>query len=81
MKRQSIMETYKELQAVKNMAWASNVPSISPDPIVMDYTQRNGRREGLLYNNRIFFGYINPSQQRKDEYDVNRTWILNNFPK
>lgn len=81
MKRQSIMETYRELQAVKNMNWASNTPSVSPDPMVMDYTKRNGRREGLLYNNRILSGYINPSQQRKDEYDVNRTWILNNFPK
>ena len=55
--------------------------SITPDKMVIDYTIRNGRREGLLYNNRIFFGYINPSQQRKDEYDVNRTWILNHFPK
>jgi hypothetical protein len=44
MKRQSIMETYRELQAVKNMNWVSNTPSVSPDPMVMDYTKRNGRK-------------------------------------
>jgi hypothetical protein len=79
MKRQSIMDTYKELLAVKN--WPSAQPSIMPCPMVMEYTEKHGRREGLLYNNRIFFGYINPSQQRKDEYNVNRDWILANFKK
>jgi hypothetical protein len=78
--RQSIMQTYKELKAVRdNSTWP--VPSVMPDPTVMDYTERNGRKEGLLYNNRILSGYINPSQKRKDEYNVNREWILANFPK
>lgn len=81
MARQSIMDTYKELQAIKNMDWASNEPAIQPCPIVMEYTIKRGRKEGLLYNNRILSGYINPSQKRKDEYDVNREWILANFPK
>jgi hypothetical protein len=53
----------------------------SPDPIVIEYAKRNGRKEALLFNNRIFFGYINPSQKCKDEYDVNREWILKNIPK
>src|SRR6478752_6452571 len=54
--RTSIMTTYKELMAVKNdTRWASNQPAITPDPMVMEYTEKHGRREGLLYNNRIFF--------------------------
>lgn len=73
------MDTYKEIKA----AYASHTaaPSIVPDPMIMEYTEKHGRREGLLYNNRIFFGYINPSQKRKDEYNVNRDWILANFKK
>ena len=76
------MNTYKELTAIKNdTRWPSNHPAITPDPIVMEYTEKHGRREGLLYNNRIFFSFINPSQKRKDEYNVNRSWILANFKK
>lgn len=76
------MDTYNELLAVRNDSrWPSHQAhqAITPDPIVMEYTKKNGRKEGLLYNNRIFFGYINPSQIRKDEYTVNRQWILDNF--
>lgn len=45
---------------------------------VIEYARKYGRKEALLFNNRIFFGYINPSQLRKDEYDINRDWILKN---
>lgn len=77
-----IMDTYKELMAIKNdKRWPSASPLIMPDPIIMDYTNTHGRREGLLLNNRIFFMYINPSKRRKDEYEVNRNWILANFKK
>lgn len=81
--RQTITQTYNELKAIKNMDWPSNhaTPAIMPDPMVMEYTEKNGRKAGLGYNNSIFFGYIRPSQQRKDEYNVNRDWILANFPK
>lgn len=74
------MNTYRELMAVKNMNWPSNNPSVKPDRDVVEFTKKNGRREGLLYNNRILFGYINPSEKRKEEYEVNRKWILANFP-
>lgn len=78
--RNSIMTTYNEIKAAySSYVWPT--PSVMPCPMVMDYTERNGRREGLLYNNRIFFGYIKPSQLRKDEYEVNRQWILANFKK
>lgn len=50
-----------------------------PDPLVIEYTEKHGRKEGLLFNNRIYFSYINPTQQQKDEYEFNRTWILENI--
>ena len=52
---------------------------IQPDPLVVEYTEKHGRKKGLLFNNRIYFSYINPTQQQKDEYEFNRTWILDNF--
>lgn len=54
-------------------------PAVSVDPVIVDYAATHGRKDTLLYNNRLFFGYIRPSQRQKDEYDVNRTWILNHF--
>lgn len=80
--RQNIMTTYKELMAVKNDSrWPLSQPVVTPDPMVIAFTEKHGRREGLLYNNRILFGYMRPSQLRKDEYTTNRDWILKNFPK
>lgn len=54
-------------------------PAISVDPVIVEYAKTHSRKDTLLYNNRLFFGYIRPTQQRKDEYDVNRTWILKHF--
>lgn len=56
-----------------------NTPDVSVDPAIVEYAKTHSRKDTLLYNNRLFFGYINPSQQQKDEYDVNRTWILKHF--
>jgi hypothetical protein len=60
-----------------------NTP-VTADPIVIDYTRRNGRREGLLYNNRLHtFGRGDGRIELKnaDQYEANRTWILENFKK
>lgn len=54
-------------------------PVISVDHFIVDYAATHSRKDTLLYNNRIFFGYINPSEVRKAEYDVNRKWILDHF--
>lgn len=54
-------------------------PAVSVDPAIVEYAKTHNRKDTLLYNNRLFFGYINPSQQRKDEYSVNRSWILAYF--
>lgn len=43
---------------------------------VINYALNHTRKETLLYNNRLFAMYINPSEQRKNEYSVNRDWIL-----
>jgi hypothetical protein len=67
---------------VQSRTWASASavsPDASVDPAIIAYAKTHIRKDTLLYNNRIFFGYINPSQKRKDEYDVNRTWILKYF--
>lgn len=74
------MQEYKELMMIKNNpAWPSNQKEIMVDSVIVNYAKNHSRKETLLYNNRIFFGYIRPSEQRKKEYDVNRIWILNNF--
>jgi hypothetical protein len=76
------IQIYGEIsESTREAARVQRVEIVEPDPSVIDYTRRNGRKEGLLYNNRIFFGYIRPSQKRKDEYEVNREWILANFKK
>lgn len=51
----------------------------SVDPVISEYAKAHNRKDTLLYNNRIFFGYIRPSQRQKEEYDINRTWILAHF--
>lgn len=52
---------------------------IEVDWNVVDYAKTHTKKETLLYNNRIYAGYVNASQQRKDEYSVNREWILAHF--
>lgn len=46
---------------------------------IIDYANSHNRSETLLYNNRCFMMYINPSVLRKDQYEENRLWILNHF--
>jgi hypothetical protein len=43
------------------------------------FAKENGRREGLLYNNRLFFGILKPEQKHKDQYEANRNWIRKNI--
>lgn len=68
------------IQSRMNMT-ATTASCISVDPVIVEYAQMHDRKDTLLYNNRLFFGYIRPSQAIKDQYDINRTWILNHFPK
>lgn len=83
--RQTINQTYQEIKAA--YAFTMPIPTIMPDPMVMDYTERNGRKEGLLYNNRIHWmtsgdGNIVPTGfGSTEQYNVNRDWILANFKK
>lgn len=64
---------------VQSRLSAIAAPVICVDPFIVDYAATHNRKDTLLYNNRLFFGYIRPSQQHKDQYDVNRTWILKFF--
>lgn len=88
MPRQNIMQTYKELMMIKYPPnFVKHKPSIQPDPNVVAYTNKYGRREGLLYNNRIHFTnsgdgkIVHTGLAPKEQYDINRDWILKNFPK
>ena len=41
------------------------------------FAKQNGRKQGLLYNNRLYLGVANPSEKEKKQYEANRLWILN----
>lgn len=42
------------------------------------FAKKNGRREGLLYNNRLYIGIVNKQDKHKQQYEANRQWILKN---
>lgn len=56
-------------------------PSYAPvkpkgvDQFVFDFAQKNSKRETYLYNNRLFFGIVNPTQKDKDRYNANWEYI------
>jgi hypothetical protein len=52
-----------------------------PTSDMLDYVKSHNRKDSLLYNNRLFFGYINPSKKRISEYEENRFFILKYFNK
>lgn len=43
------------------------------------YAKTHSRSETLRYNNNLYFGIINPKQVHKDQYETNRTFILNKY--
>jgi hypothetical protein len=67
------------VQSRMGMKTTQTNPVATVDPFITQYAENHDRKDTLLYNNRVFFGYIRPSQQVKDQYDINRTWILNHF--
>lgn len=48
-------------------------PAVNPD--IIEYAQKFGKTEAYLLNNRLFFGYRNPSALRKAEYTANWKYI------
>lgn len=42
---------------------------------VIDYAKKYGKKEAYLYNNRLLAFYINPSELRKQEYNINHEYI------
>jgi hypothetical protein len=52
-----------------------NLPTID----MLNYVKTHNKKDSLLYNNRLFFGYVNPSDKRKAEYSANRLFILKHF--
>jgi len=46
---------------------------------VADYALNHTRSETLKYNNKLYFGVVNPKQVHKDQYNTNRNFILEFF--
>ena len=42
------------------------------------FAKKNGRKQGLLYNNRLYISVFNKLDCHKKQYEANRKWILNN---
>ena len=36
--------------------------TLNPTTEILNYVTSHSRRDSLLYNNRLFFGYVNPSE-------------------
>lgn len=47
--------------------------------VVAIFAKENGRKEGLLYNNRLYLSIFNPQEKHKQQYAANRNWILNYY--
>lgn len=80
--RTTITAEYKMLKAEREAAtWPT--PSVMPEQFLMDYTEKHGRKEGLLLNNRMHVAGIDGTLRftNEDQYNVNRDWILANFKK
>lgn len=76
MKREGIMTTYKNILTA-NRSWdmVRNANKISVDKNVILFAEKHGKKEAYLYNNRLFFGQINPTEKHKEQYNVNWNYI------
>ena len=77
MKRESIMTTYKNLIEMNKSfdMVLENKQQVTVNPEVIAYAEKFGKKEAYLFNNRLFRMYINPSDLRKEEYNVNWKYI------
>jgi len=55
------------------------INQLNVQQIIIDFCNSHNRNESLLYNNRLYFMYINPSELIKSQYEINRQYILNKF--
>lgn len=51
------------------------MPNLEIKNFVLDHS----KKESFLYNNRLFFFYVNPTEKQKKEYEGNRLFIINYF--
>lgn len=42
------------------------------------FAKQNGRKEGFMYNNRLYIMILNPQEKHKSQYEANRQWIIKN---
>ena len=43
------------------------------------FAKKNGKKEGLLYNNRLYISIANPQKKNRLQYEKNRDWIITNI--
>lgn len=53
----------------------SDASTIKVDNHILEYASYNSKRDTFLFNNRIFFGIVNPTQTQKEQYSVNWNYI------
>lgn len=73
--RSSFDITLAEIKAAYSPRWSRQEAVVKADPAIVEYSKTHSKRDCYLYNNRIYFMYLNPSEQRKSEYTANRNFI------
>lgn len=69
------IEKPKEVEPIESEKAKAYQPVVSePSKEIVDFYNKNGKKEAYLYNNRI--GY-NKGLQSKEQYDLNHEWISN----
>ena len=53
--------------------------NIKVEEHILDFVKNHSKSESLLYNNNCFAMYINPTEERKIQYNINRDFILSYF--
>lgn len=46
---------------------------------ILAYVKKNSRKDSLLYNNKCYSIYVNPTDQHKRQYEDNRAFIIDYF--
>lgn len=56
-----------------------NATQLQAEKHVLDYVKNHSKRESLGYNNNCYSMYVNPTEEHKKQYEINREYILNHF--
>lgn len=51
--------------------------SVKVENHILEFASHHTKNETFLYNNRLFFGVVNPTEKHKTQYTVNWNYIKN----